>query len=413
MKKFMLQAALLLSLVGVTTMNTGALSTTNGLDTKDKIKKKISTMTLQEKVGQMMFVGVDGTKVDHKTMDVFEDMNVGGVILYGWRNFYGTSIDKNIKFISDLKKGNSQNSNIPLFVGFDEEGGVYSHLPQEIPKTPAKGEIGNFNDPNLAEEFGVSIGSKLKSVGINVDFGTVLDINTNPNNPVIGARSFGATPEKVTEFGMREIKGIESKGIIPTVKHFPGHGDTDVDSHVGLPSLPHDMERLKKVELAPFQKAIDNGVDMLMTAHIMLPALDKEYPATMSKKILTDLLRKDMGYKGVVITDDLEMQAIKNNWGLGEAAIKCVEAGVDIMLVCHTAENQKLVYDSIVQAVQDGKLSEDRIDESVERILTLKGKYNLQDTKLVYDENKFYEEINTVYESIGNYYNRVVQKMYE
>ncbi|MGL4773594.1 MAG: glycoside hydrolase family 3 protein, partial [Clostridium sp.] len=380
---------------------------------KEEVKKKISTMTLKEKVGQMMFVGVDGTKVDYKTMDAFEDLNAGGVILYGWRNFYGGDIEKNVNYVNDLKKGNSQNTKIPLFVGFDEEGGIFSHLPQEMPKIPSKAEVGNFNDSSLANEFGIGTGKKLKSLGINVDFGTVLDVNTNPNNPIIGFRSFGATPEKVTEFGMKEIEGIKSQGVIPTVKHFPGHGDTAVDSHVGLPSLPHDMERLKKVELAPFQEAINQGVDMLMTAHIMLPALDEEYPATMSKKILTDLLRKDMGYKGVIITDDLEMQAIKNNWGLGEAAVNCVNAGVDILLVCHTPDSQREVFNAVLQAVQDGKISEERIDESVERILTLKGKYNIKDTRITYDEGKFYEEMNGVYEPIMKYYNKVVEQMYK
>ena len=141
----------------------------------------------------------------------------------------------------------------------------------------------------------------------NTDFGTVLDINTNKNNPIIGVRSYGSTKEKVTEFGINELKAIQNEGVIPTVKHFPGHGDTEVDSHLGLPSLNHDLNRLKSTELVPFQAAIDNGVDMVMTAHIMLPQIDKEYPATMSKKILTDLLRDEMGYKGVIITDDLEM----------------------------------------------------------------------------------------------------------
>lgn len=349
-----------------------------------KVEDKISTMTLEEKVGQMMFYGVNGTNVDN-----------------------------NIKYVNSIKKANRQNSDIPLFIGFDEEGGSMSQLPQELMRTPSKGELGNTNDSSLATGIGAGTAKKLKLLGINTDFGTVLDINTNKNNPIIGVRSYGSTQEKVTEFGINELKAIQNEGVIPTVKHFPGHGDTEVDSHLGLPSLNHDLNRLKSTELVPFQTAINNGVDMVMTAHIMLPQIDKEYPATMSKKILTDLLRDEMGYKGVIITDDLEMQAISKNWDLGEAAIKSVEAGADILLVCHTIENQQKVYNAVVQGVNDGKIDENRIDESVRRILRLKYQYKLSDKA----NNPTQDDINNVngfiYESIQKYNSKVVEAMYK
>ena len=378
-----------------------------------KVEDKISTMTLEEKVGQMMFYGVNGTNVDDKVVNLFEDQHAGGIILYGHRNFWGSSLDNNVKYVNSIKKANRQNSDIPLFIGFDEEGGSMSQLPQELMRTPSKGELGNTNDSSLATGIGAGTAKKLKLLGINTDFGTVLDINTNKNNPIIGVRSYGSTQEKVTEFGINELKAIQNEGVIPTVKHFPGHGDTEVDSHLGLPSLNHDLNRLKSTELVPFQTAINNGVDMVMTAHIMLPQIDKEYPATMSKKILTDLLRDEMGYKGVIITDDLEMQAISKNWDLGEAAIKSVEAGADILLVCHTIENQQKVYNAVVQGVNDGKIDENRIDESVRRILRLKYQYKLSDKA----NNPTQDDINNVngfiYESIQKYNSKVVEAMYK
>lgn len=413
MRKLLISAALTLTMIcGVTASSTTILTGKNE-SINQKVEEKISTMTLEEKVGQMMFYGVNGTNVDDKVVNLFEDQHAGGIILYGYRNFWGSSLDNNVKYVNSIKKANRQNSDIPLFIGFDEEGGSMSQLPQELMRTPSKGELGNTNDSSLASGIGAGTAKKLKLLGINTDFGTVLDINTNKNNPIIGVRSYGSTKEKVTEFGINELKAIQNEGVIPTVKHFPGHGDTEVDSHLGLPSLNHDLNRLKSTELVPFQAAIDNGVDMVMTAHIMLPQIDKEYPATMSKKILTDLLRDEMGYKGVIITDDLEMQAISKNWDLGEAAIKSVEAGADILLVCHTIENQQKVYNAVVQGVNDGKIDENRIDESVRRILRLKYQYKLSDKA----NNPTEDDINNVngfiYESIQKYNSKVVEAMYK
>lgn len=413
MRKLLISAALTLTMIGGVTASSATILTGKNESINKKVEDKISTMTLEEKVGQMMFYGVNGTNVDDKVVNLFEDQHAGGIILYGHRNFWGSSLDNNVKYVNSIKKANRQNSDIPLFIGFDEEGGSMSQLPQELMRTPSKGELGNTNDSSLATGIGAGTAKKLKLLGINTDFGTVLDINTNKNNPIIGVRSYGSTKEKVTEFGINELKAIQNEGVIPTVKHFPGHGDTEVDSHLGLPSLNHDLNRLKSTELVPFQTAINNGVDMVMTAHIMLPQIDKEYPATMSKKILTDLLRDEMGYKGVIITDDLEMQAISKNWDLGEAAIKSVEAGADILLVCHTIENQQKVYNAVVQGVNEGKIDENRIDESVRRILRLKYQYKLSDKA----NNPTQDDINNVngfiYESIQKYNSKVVEAMYK
>jgi beta-N-acetylhexosaminidase len=207
----------------------------------------------------------------------------------------------------------------------------------------------------------------------------VLDIWSNPENTVIGDRAFGITPGIVKSMALSAMKGIRDRDIIPVVKHFPGHGDTVTDSHIGLPRVDYGMDRLSSFELVPFQAAIDDGADVVMVAHILMTALDKKYPASLSKAVITDLLRKDMGFGGVVITDDMTMGAIVENYSIGNAAVKAVLAGSDIVLVCHGTENQKLAIDSVKAAVKNGTIPIQRINESVDRILRLKYKYKLSD----------------------------------
>ena len=413
MRKTLISSIIALAMIGGITFNSDSVASNNTNDIDKKIENKINTMTIEEKVGQMMFVGINGTKIDNKITRLLKEQHPGGIILYGARNFSGKTIEDNIELINSIKKANNKKSDIPLFIGIDEEGSRLSQLPRELIKIPEKGEIGNTNDASLATNLGSVTGKKLNVLGINTDFGTVLDINTNKNNPVIGIRSYGATKEKVTNFGVNEMKAIKGEGVIPTVKHFPGHGDTETDSHLGLPSLNHDIERLRSTELVPFQAAIDNGADMVMTAHIMLPQIDKEYPATLSKKIINDLLRGEMGYKGIVITDDLEMQAIVNNWGIGEAAVKSIQAGTDILLVCHTIDNQEKVYNSILKGVKDGTLIEKRIDESVRRILNLKYKYNLSDKAVNPTQDDIWNVSEYGYEQLAKYNSKVVEAMYK
>lgn len=414
MKKLLISS--LLSIAVFTTMgigvNASTLSKPSTPLTSNDIQNKINSMSDEEKVGQLLILGLQGNEVDSKTQTLIKEKHAGGVILYGWRNFYNKTINENIKYVNDLKKVNKENSSIPLFISFDEEGGPLSYLPGELIKIPTKGEIGNFNDANLAEAMGECTGKKLNRLGINLDFGTILDINTNPKNPIIGVRSYGSTKERVSELGTREMIGIRSQKVIATMKHFPGHGDTSTDSHVNIPRIDHNIDRLKNMELVPFQKAIDNGCDMIMTAHILASKIDSENPATLSKKILTDILRKDMKYNGVIITDDLEMAAITKNYDIGEAAVKSFNAGADILLVCHTEENQNKVYNTLLKAVKDNKITKERLNESLNRILTLKTKYDLKDEDTA-PLTPFSPEINNfVYERLQQYFKLVLAKMY-
>lgn len=234
---------------------------------------------------------------------------------------------------------------------------------------------------NISFQVGNIIGEELQLLGFNMDFAPVLDINSNPQNPVIGERAFGSKPDLVSRLGIQTMKGLQAKNIISVVKHFPGHGDTSVDSHLGLPRVNHDLKRLQSFELLPFVEAIKNDVDAIMIAHLLITQLDSANPATLSKTLITDLLREEMGFQGVVFTDDLTMGAIDDNYDLGKAAVKAVNAGSDIVLVCHDYAQQKAVIKALYQAATQGEIREERIEESVYRILKLKQKYNLSEQK--------------------------------
>jgi beta-N-acetylhexosaminidase len=219
---------------------------------------------------------------------------------------------------------------------------------------------------------------ELNAFGFNLDFAPVLDVNSNPNNPVIGDRSFGNDASVVSRLGTKTMKGIQSQGVISVIKHFPGHGDTSVDSHLELPTVNKSFGQLKEVELVPFAHAIENGADIVMAAHILLPKIDSEYPASMSKPILTGILRDDLGFDGVILTDDMTMGAITENFEIGRAAVQSVKAGSDIILVAHDYENVVATFKALKAAVESGEISEKRIDESVTRILQLKKKYDVR-----------------------------------
>lgn len=341
----------------------------------DPILEKINAMTLDEKIGQMVIVGIEGYNLNNNTKSLIEKYKVGGIVLFG-SNIQGS--EQLLDLVNSLKKENLKNK-IPLFLSVDEEGGKITRMPKEFKRFPNNKAIGKINDMELSNNIGRTIGDEIKSFGFNMDFAPVLDINSNPKNPVIGSRSFGANPDVVSNLGIETMKGIQSENVIPVVKHFPGHGDTSVDSHIGLPTVNNDLNRLQSFELIPFAEAIEKSADAVMIAHILLPKIDKENPSSMSKIIITDILRADLKFNGVVITDDMTMGAITKNYNISKAAIKSVEAGSDVILVCHGYENEIKVINDLKDAVSKGEISEQRIDESVYRILKLKGKYNLND----------------------------------
>lgn len=370
---------------------------------KDPIRKQINDMTMDEKIGQMVLVGFDGYEVNDDVRQLIEKYHTGGFILYKTNIKDSTQM---LSLLNALKSANSAN-NIPLFLSVDEEGGRISRMPDALAKIPTAQRIGQVNNSNFSFKIGSVIAGELKSFGFNMDFAPVLDINSNPKNPVIGDRSFGTNAGIVSKLGIQTMKGIQSEGIIPVVKHFPGHGDTSVDSHVGLPVVNNDLKRLNGFELVPFAQSIKDGADAVMVAHILLSKIDSGNPASLSKTIITGILREDLGFDGVVITDDMTMGAIANGYDIGAAAVKSVNAGSDIILIGHFLEKETAVITALKNAAEAGAIPADRIDESVYRILKLKQKYNLSDKAIASVDIK---SINTKINNVLNAYLSVNKK---
>lgn len=360
----------------------------------DALKEKIDRMTLDEEIGQMVIAGIDGYEVDDNTKSLLKDYHVGGFILYGYNVKDAMQLTE---LLNNIKNENSSYDNIPLFLSVDEEGGRVNRMPPEIKNFPSNLIVGSRNDEKLSYNIGSTIGYELKSFGFNMDFAPVLDINSNPNNPVIGDRSFGQDADIVSRLGVKTMNGIESQGVISVVKHFPGHGDTSVDSHIGLPRVDYGLDRLSNFELVPFRNAIENGADAIMVAHILLPQIDPNYPSSLSNRIITGILRNQMGYDGVVMTDDITMGAIVKHYDLNNAVLDSINAGTDIILVGHGYDNALKVISSIKKAVNSGEIQKIRIDQSVYRILKLKQKYYINDKQ---NENVDVNKINNKVDNV-------------
>ena len=386
-----------------------------GNDPSGKIDRVISKMSMDEKISQMIIPAIRTWNEEAVTdlqavpelQDALRRHQYGGVILYGG-NITGN--EQITRLIYELQENNKKteavSSHIPYLTPVDEEGGIVLRLTSGTRMT-GNMAIGATDDAQSnAEKTGEIIGEELSAAGFNTDFAPVIDVNNNPGNPVIGTRSFSDDPKVVSALGNAYAKGLGKNGVIATFKHYPGHGDTVVDSHIGTPSVEKSYDELLATELVPFKSAIENGADMIMTAHITYPALDEEvtfgdgktkgyYPATMSKKMIEDILRGDLGYKGVVVTDALEMDAIRTA-GLVPGAEDSVEysvniakevinAGCDILLLPKdlTDADKADFYDGYIKGIEDkvkaGEISEKRIDESVKRILMLKAEYGIYD----------------------------------
>lgn len=340
---------------------------------KEPIDDKINSMTLDEKIGQMIITGFNGSEYNDDMDRLINEYKVGGVILFA-RN-----IEDSNQMIDLTRALQENNNNLPLFISIDEEGGRVSRLPDDVEKFPSAFTIGLINDQQTAYENGKEIGYTLKRLGINLDYAPVLDIYSNENNTVIGDRAFSTEESIVSTMGIATMEGIEDSDIIPVVKHFPGHGDTEVDSHYGLPIVYKTLEELRNFEFIPFVKAIESGCDVIMVSHIILNEVDSINPASLSKIVISDLLRKDLEFDKVVITDDMSMGAITSIMSIEEACIKSIEAGCDILLLGNAYEEIEQVINSIKLKLYNDEISEEQINKSVKRILELKKKYNMME----------------------------------
>lgn len=360
------------------------------------VKETMASMSEEDKLAQLLFVGVEGTTLSEAERNMIEKGKVGGVVLLG-RNV--SSADQLKVLVSSIKEAN--NSPVPLFIGIDEEGGRVSRIPTSLSNLPSSERIGELNDVELSEQVGSLLAQKVKYFGINMNFAPVLDINNNSANEVIGDRSFGQTPYKVANLGVATMKGIESEGIVPVIKHFPGHGDTSVDSHYKLPIIDKSVQQLESFEWKPFKQAITAGADVIMTAHILFPALDDQFPATFSNKIIQGILRDQFNYDGLVITDDMAMGAIANDYGTTEAAVRSVQAGADMVMLTDTRNgNLQNVHEALQQAVEQETISLEQVNDSVERILQTKQKYELDSPQEQVKEDELNEEISQIWEQM-------------
>jgi beta-N-acetylhexosaminidase len=324
-------------------------------------------VTLEQLAGQLLWCGwglepeKDPLRYNDHARRLVEELQVGGLILFP-RNL-GTPEE-----IAGLTECVRREAILPPLIGIDQEGGRVCRLPLPGLTFPGNMALGTLDNPVRTREVARAIGEQLAAVGIDVDFAPVVDVNNNPRNPIIGVRSFGEDPERVARHGIAAAAGFREAGILPVLKHFPGHGDTHADSHLELPVQPAGRERLDAVELVPFRAAIRAGAPAVMTTHILFPTLDPEQPSTLSRPILTGLLRGEMGFDGLIVTDCLEMRGITDHWGPEEAAVLALQAGADMLLVCHTWEVQARMHAAICEAVRTGRLVEERLRESARRV---------------------------------------------
>ncbi len=259
----------------------------------------------------------------------------------------------------------------PLLVAVDQEGGRVARLGAPVLALPPMRVLGRIDDVALTERAGRVLGRQLAALGFNMDFAPVLDVDTNPDNPIIGDRSFGRDADTVTRHGLAFAAGLEAGGVLGCGKHFPGHGDTDLDSHLALPRLRHDRARLDAVELSPF-RAARGRIPALMTAHVIFDALDPGVPATLSRRVVTELLREEMGFDGLVISDDLEMAAVREHWGVAEAGVRAIAAGCDALLVCSKPALLEETHAALVARAREDEAFAARLTEAAARGVALR-----------------------------------------
>jgi len=334
-------------------------------------------LTLDQKIGQMVMVAIPGNKMNKRAERILRDYLPGGIVYFGFNLTSGHHIES---FTAGLQKKSMRYSHIPMFVSIDQEGGRVKRIVDGVTLFPGNMAAGIAGDRDLVYRWGQIIGMQLRQLGINMNLAPVLDVNNNPANPVINTRSFGSNSDIVSSLGTAYIDGIQKSGCIAVGKHFPGHGDTNKDSHLTLPVINYDLKRLEKIEFPPFIEAIDEGVECIMTAHIAFPEiLNSHDSATISKKFLTDILRKKMKFNGIIITDDMEMNAISKKMDMGEAAVRSVLAGADIVLVSSYGDNIGIIVNGLKNAFKEGVIPREKLNESVKRIIELKLRYGILD----------------------------------
>lgn len=349
---------------------------------EDKVDEEIKNMSLRDKIGQMLVVTFNEDYYSDTLDDILSNVKPSGVILF---NYNVNTYDSTVELIKKIK----DTSNIPMLIAIDQEGGRVQKIKDisdvNVTDIPDMYTLGKTGDSSLSRDVGKVVGEELAAFGVNTDFAPVLDIFSNSNNTVIGNRAFGSDAQTVIDMALPFAKGLKEKGVIPTYKHFPGHGDTDTDSHVELPVVTKTKEELYENELLPFKVAVEEDAEMIMVAHIALPNVTGSYiPASLSGEVINGILREELSFDGVVITDAVNMKALTDNYTVEEICNYSINAGVDIILM---PVDPVETVDTIEKLVNDGVITEERINESVKRILLMKHNNGLYEDKELNKEN--------------------------
>lgn len=323
-----------------------------------------------EKLGQLLIIGIRGTSLTEDEAEFIITNNIGGVILFARNIESPQQVHSLCKSIQALR--HKSKDKLPLFIGVDQEGGRVARMKAPFTQWPPLSYIGKLDSTSVGFRFAMDMGTELRAVGINLNFAPCVDVLTNPKNTVIGDRSLSTDPEQVAKLASSLVRGYIKSGIIPCAKHFPGHGNTLLDSHDALPVEDVDADRLSSVELVPFKKVFRARLDMVMTSHIKFSKIDPEYPVTLSEKFLKGILRQELRYRNLIITDDLGMKALSANYPVDKIPVMALHAGCDILLYCNEFDSPRIALDALAKAAKDHKLNATQIDESYKRIVALK-----------------------------------------
>jgi len=347
------------------------------------MNKTIKDLSLEEKIGQLIVFGFDALDLNDHAIDLIKTYKAGNVILFA-RNV--ESPKQLFQLNQNLQKLALQTHGIPLFICIDQEGGMVTRIKNGATYFPGAMTLAASQKPKHSYISGMLMGEELKALGINMNLAPSLDVNNNPHNPVIGVRSFGDDVETVSKFGIENIRGLQ-ENVIATAKHFPGHGDTSVDSHLALPKIDKDFDALNALELVPFKRAIEHGVKAIMSSHINFPAItEKGLPTTLSYQCMSGLLRQTLGFSGLIITDCMQMKAIQKDYTTKKGTFMAIQAGVDMVCISHAKDLQVEAINYLKEQVENQQLSVEVIDERVERILAFKDKHIALDLNSTYED---------------------------
>jgi beta-N-acetylhexosaminidase len=384
-------AVLVVALALTLTVNLSAVTSpaSASAQSSDPITRRVdalmSVMTTEQKVGQLFLVAFSGPRLSRSLKRMIEQFHIGGIVLFDSAGNI-LNVKQTVKLINDAQAAavaNEGGARIPLFVAADEEGGTVSRLPRVATWFPSQMALGAADSVELARGMARTAATEMKALGINMNLAPVLDVNDQPANPVIGTRSFSSEPERVARLGAAMLQEYEAQGILATAKHFPGHGFTYLDSHDDLPLSNRTTTGTLTIDLAPFERAVRAGADAIMTAHVVYPGLDASTPATLSPRILQDLLRRKLGYQGLIVSDSLLMRALTGNASLNDVTVAAFKAGVDVLAIGadagYTRLDRRTTYQAVLDAVNADPALKRRLDESVRRILTAKARYGVLD----------------------------------